>query len=266
MKAESLLDRILGPHGLSAVFQPIFQHQPDGWHLHALEALVRGVPGTNVESPEVLFAYVRRKHAEPQIDRKCVVEILEAAQSLDRGIRLGINVHASTLQQDDTFPRFLGETVARYGRPPVRFIIEIVEHSPCWSGHRFRRAVDALREIGFSVALDDVGVGHSNYRMILECRPDCFKIDRYLVAGSHADYHRRAVLRSIVELAARFGATAVAEGVETVDDLRTVLKVGVDMVQGFLLHRPATAAALGHGEIVSRAADGIPGMAQRAAS
>ncbi|HEX9631884.1 MAG TPA: EAL domain-containing protein [Gemmatimonadales bacterium] len=94
--------------------------------------------------------------------------------------------------------------------------------------------------------------------MILECRPDYFKIDAFLVAGAHGDYYRRAVLRSIVELAASFGGTAIAEGVESAADLRTVLSEGVRTVQGYLLARPAAAHMLGGGELLARAASRLP--------
>jgi EAL domain-containing protein (putative c-di-GMP-specific phosphodiesterase class I) len=95
-----------------------------------------------------------------------------------------------------------------------------------------------LRARGIGIALDDVGVGHSNYSMMLDCRPDLIKIDRYLVAGCHADPQRQAVLESIARLAPRLGARAVAEGVEEPDDLGTIRALGIDLVQGFLLSRP----------------------------
>lgn len=256
--AESLLDRILAPGALTVVFQPIFQRRADGWELHAFEALVRGPRGTNMECAEVLFEYVRRKRAEPDVDRVCIAEVLRAATLLGPDARLGFNVHAVTLEQDPGFPDFLERAVAASPFHAAALTLEIVEHSPSWSGRRFAAALTAVRELGFSIALDDVGLGHSNYRMILECSPDYFKIDRYLVSGSSGDFHRRAVLRSIVELAGSFGAYAVAEGVDNVNDLTAVLGEGIAAVQGFLLAEPAPAAVLGTGAYVRSAARRFP--------
>ncbi len=104
-----------------------------------------------------------------------------------------------------------------------------------------QRTLKGLRRIGVRIAVDDIGLGHSNYRMLLECRPDFFKIDRYLVKGSNGDAYRRAVLHSIAELAQKVGAHAVAEGVDNEADLHTVCAEGIEMVQGYLLSRPIPA-------------------------
>src|SRR5258706_11889872 len=120
----------------------------------------------------------------------------------------------------------------------------MVEHTPFWDLSGVRRAIDELRGHNMRLAVDDVGAGHSNYNMILDCRPDAFKVDAYLVRGCHDDHHRQAVLESIGVLADRFGAQVIAEGVEFDNDLEALLRLGVHYVQGYLLARPMTAAAL----------------------
>lgn len=255
---ETLLDRLLRPGAFRVVFQPILSHDQRGWQIHALEALIRGPRGTHMEYPEVLFEYVRRKSAEAAMDRHCVGEVLKAARPLGTQVTLSVNVHAATLEQDPGFPDHFREQVHEAGRLPSRVIVEIVEHAPPWAGRGFARALETLRTHGFAIALDDVGLGHSNFRMILECRPDYFKLDAFLVRGAHGDYYRRAVLRSIVELAASFGGTAVAEGLDNVDDLRIVLDEGVRAVQGYLLARPAPAEVLGGNDLMVRAVSRLP--------
>ena len=89
--------------------------------------------------------------------------------------------------------------------------------------------------------LDDIGLGQSNYLMMLECKPDYFKIDRHFVTECHRDFHRRAVLRSIAALALQFGSQVIAEGVETMADLETVNATGISLVQGWLFGRPRPA-------------------------
>ena len=252
-----LLDRLLQAGGISVVFQPILRLGADGWHLHGFEALVRGPAGTNIESPDVLFAYVRRKRAEVLVDRVCIREALKSALALGPLTRISLNVHAVTLESDDRFVDFLQGSLTEFWHDPARITIEIIEHSPARSTVRFARTLMMLRDRGFNIALDDVGLGDSNYRMILECRPDYFKVDRFLVHGSSRDYYRRSVIRSIVELAGSFGAHAVAEGVDNVDDLQTVVAEGYTLVQGYLLGRPGPAAHLG-GRAISQAARLIP--------
>jgi EAL domain-containing protein (putative c-di-GMP-specific phosphodiesterase class I) len=119
-----------------------------------------------------------------------------------------------------------------------------VEHAPPWDVVGFRTALERLRALGALIALDDVGLGHSNYMMILECRPDYFKVDRHFVEGCHRDFHRRAVLASVARLARPFGARVVAEGVEQPKDLAALRRLGITLVQGYLLARPAPVAEI----------------------
>lgn len=236
--AGRLWNQIVEPTGLTTAFQPIFEVGWGGRSVFALEALTRGPRGTNVERSDVLFEYVRRKRREAEIDRLAISAALREARGLPDMPGLSLNVHASTLEQDRLLPVWLAEQAQEYGIPCHRLIIEIVEHAPPWSGPSFLMSLDRLRGLGVRIALDDVGLGQSNFRMILDCQPDLLKIDRHFVAGAHADAHRMAVLESIGDLACRLGGRAVAEGIEDERDLDAALSVGLDLVQGYLLCAP----------------------------
>src|SRR6185295_18002860 len=176
------------------------------------------------------------------VDRACVSTVLRAARSFRDDVQLGINVHASTLAMDPEFLMFLGDAAATSGIAVERLVIEIVEHAPPWDVRAFRNALDGIRSIGARIALDDVGLGQSNYMMIVECRPHYFKIDRYFVHGALTDFYRQAVLASVAQLARPFGARVVAEGVESEADLAAARAVGIDLVQGYLFGRPHSGA------------------------
>ena len=237
----TLLDTILEPGRLSVVFQPIFEvvgtMRPT---LHAVESLIRGPRGTNAERPSVLFEYVRRKRAEALVDRACIAAALAEASTLPTIPKLSVNVHASTLGRDAGFPTFLLERARAAGIVPTRLIVEIVEHSPPLDVPSFRGALGALRDAGVTIALDDVGLGQSNYKMILDVRPDIYKLDRYLVCNAWNDPYRQVILDSLARMVRRLEARAVAEGVETAQELVAVEAAGIDLVQGFYLARPLT--------------------------
>jgi EAL domain-containing protein (putative c-di-GMP-specific phosphodiesterase class I) len=239
----TLLDAILTPGRLSVVFQPIFEVE-DGPRLFGLECLIRGPQGTNAERPAVLFEYVRRKRAEAVTDRACVAAIFEAAADLPGDPLLSVNVHACTLGRDPGFPDHLLAHADSAGVAPSRLVVEIVEHAPPLDDPGFRRALAALRAAGIAVALDDVGLGQSNYKMILDVRPDIYKLDRYLVAGALADPYRQIILDSLARMVRRLEARAVAEGVEEHEELVAVESAGIGLVQGFLFARPLSRQAL----------------------
>jgi EAL domain-containing protein (putative c-di-GMP-specific phosphodiesterase class I) len=235
-----LLDHILEPGSLSVRFQPVIDLAGSEPRPHYLEALIRGPKGTSAETPTILFEYARKKNKESAVDRACVRAILAEARALPEEAVIGINIHASTLAMDGSFVGFLVEELEASGVSPRRLVVEIVEHAPPWDVRGFQASLEALRRQGARIALDDVGLGHSNYMMILECRPDYFKVDRHFVEGCHRDFHRRAVLSSVAQLARPFGARVVGEGVETAADLATLKELGITLCQGYLLARPVS--------------------------
>ena len=267
MKNRCLLDQVMEPDGLSTLFQPILEARGTGWGLHALECLTRGPKGTNLESANLLFEYVRRKRKECDIDRVCVARALRCAGDLDTDASFSVNVHASTLGSDPEFPFFLEDMAEQNAIRASRLIVEIVEHTPFWDEATFLASLDALRRMRISVALDDIGIKHSNFRMVLNCRPDFFKIDRYLVEGCRKDYYRRAILESISKLALKVGSRVVTEGITNVGDLQVVSDLGIDLVQGYLFYKALTpedlsATPILHGQLVNPHAGIINGTHQ----
>ena len=245
MPADStLLDAILEPGRLSVVFQPMFEVCAARHQLFAIECLIRGPRGTNAERPSVLFEYVRRKRAEAAVDRACVATALADAGRLPGEPRLSLNVHASTLGRDPGFHDFLLKQAEEARIDRRRLVVEIVEHAPPLDVPSFRRALTELRDAGIAIALDDVGLGQSNYKMILDVRPEIYKLDRYLVSGAWSDPYRQVILDSLARMVRRLEARAVAEGVEDHHELAAVEAAGIDLVQGFLFARPLARADL----------------------
>lgn len=237
----TLVDQLLAPGALTVLYQPIVRLGSEGFRLHALECLTRGPADTNAARADVMFDYVRFKRMEPAVDRACVAAALAGASALPGQPHLSLNVHATTIGRDPGFPAFLAQTADVYGIDLARVTMEIVEHSHYADGPAFGHGLKSIRALGPRIALDDVGLGHSNYRRMLDAEPDYLKIDRYLVRGANYDLHRRAVVDSIAQLALRLGARAIAEGVETPDDLYSLTDSGIDLAQGHLLGHPMPA-------------------------
>jgi EAL domain-containing protein (putative c-di-GMP-specific phosphodiesterase class I) len=241
---QSLMERILEPGALSVRFQPVFEVHHHVTVVHYVECLIRGPQGTSVESPEILFEYARKKNREAAVDRQCLSVILHATRDLPSHVRLGLNVHASSLALDPGFVDFLAAEARKFDIHTDRLVVEIVEHAPAWDIEAFRGSLEHLRDLGMSIALDDIGLGHSNFMMVIECRPNYFKLDRYFVRGARTDVYRQAVLSSVAQLALPFGARVVAEGVETEADLEAIRQAGINLAQGYLFGQPTNEAGL----------------------
>jgi EAL domain-containing protein (putative c-di-GMP-specific phosphodiesterase class I) len=242
MSQGVLLDLLLRPGSLRAEFQPVVDVTAAGGPVHYLEGLIRGPRDTNVEKPEVLFGYARRKHAEAEVDRAALATILEAARDLP-AVSVAANVHTATLAADLDFLGFLGEQLSRNGIEPERLILELVEHGEPWDPRALLLNLEGLRSIGVRVALDDFGTGQANYAMLLDCAPDYLKIDRHFIHGCCTDPRRQVFVESLARLAVRIGSKVVAEGVENPADLIGVRQAGMGLAQGFLLGRPEPVSA-----------------------
>jgi len=236
--SEVALNRILQPGGIRPVYQPVVRANSGSVQTHGLECLSRGPIGSNFESADVLFDYVRLKREESLVDRACISVALQGARLLPSDLRLGINVHASTLGRDHGFLKFLRKATDAAQVDPKRLIIEIVEHAPPWDGVSFLSALAQIRALGAEIAVDDVGLGQSNFKMLLDVNPDYLKLDRYFVDGCAADPRRRSVISAIQQLATDSDAEIIAEGVEKAEDSRMLQSLGVTLMQGFMFSEP----------------------------
>jgi EAL domain-containing protein (putative c-di-GMP-specific phosphodiesterase class I) len=232
------LDSLLGGSALTFVFQPIFDITGYGLRTFAFEALTRGPSGTNFADASVLFDYLRLKRAAEKADKVCVSASLKEVAALPGAPRIAVNVHATTLEREPGFVAWILREAERNAIEPKRLIVEIVEQAQSFDLRRLRWAVAALREAGICLALDDLGCGYSNHRLIVELRPSLLKLDSFFTHNCHSDPRLQAVLRSLQMLATDLGARVVAEGVETEDELNVVRRSGIALAQGFGLARP----------------------------
>jgi EAL domain-containing protein (putative c-di-GMP-specific phosphodiesterase class I) len=238
MPLHEVFSEMLVPRNVRTVFQPIVDIRGGGARLHSVECLTRTPAEVSNVSPQDLFDHARQVGAEGLLDRSCMFAALCAAASLAGDFRVSVNVHASTLAADSEFPSFIAEASETSGIALSRLTIEIVEHSPPHGVKAFRTALAKLRELGMLVAIDDIGLGYSNFRMIVDAQADYFKIDRYFVSGIERDPYRFAVLESVAKLAGKVDARVIAEGIETATELGFVIEAGIDLVQGFYFSEP----------------------------
>lgn len=232
----SVLNPAALPGPLGTVLQTIVDTTEAVPKVFAVECLTRGPSGTELEQALPLFDYIRSHGLETEMDCATVGRALHAAAGL--APRIALNVHPCTLGDHGKFVRCLIEQTKAAGIDLSQMIVEVSEDRPARDPLAFAAALRALRDRGVAIALDDVGFGHSNYKAILDCRPEYMKIDRYFVHGASSDGGKRAVVRSILTLAEFFNARVIAEGVEEVEDHVALKALGVELFQGYLFSRP----------------------------
>lgn len=119
-----------------------------------------------------------------------------------------------------------------------RVVLEITERSSLDEVKDARRSVVELREIGFRIAIDDMGSGYAGLTSFALLEPEFVKLDMSLTREVHLNPTKQKVIRSMTDLCRDMGMNVVAEGVETVDERDTLLEIGCDLLQGFLFAKP----------------------------
>lgn len=231
------LQDILDQRNLSALFQPIM-NIADGTFL-GFEGLIRGPADSPLHSPINLFAAAKQQGLALEVEMLCRQIVLEsfAAQNLPGNLFLNVSPDALT------HPSFKnGQTLAyleNLGIDPKRIIIEITENQPTFDFEGMRNALLHYRNMGFKIAMDDLGEGFSSLRLWSELRPEFVKIDMHFVQGVNADPLKQQFIRSIQSIALSSGTQVIAEGIETEAEFRVIRDIGIACGQGYFIARPA---------------------------
>ncbi|MDR0350309.1 MAG: EAL domain-containing protein [Coriobacteriales bacterium] len=154
------------------------------------------------------------------------------------GLRLSINLHARHLREDESFPAFVGEVLARQGIENGEIELEITEHMALQATSANREALAEIRAFGVALSIDDMGIGYSSLTYISDFGVTCVKMDASLVSAIETDVQQQEIIRSIVQLSEQLGLTVIVEGVETKAQLDALLKLGVRCFQGYYFSKP----------------------------
>ncbi|WP_252090480.1 bifunctional diguanylate cyclase/phosphodiesterase [Pseudomonas sp. MWU13-3659] len=232
----SALSAILAQRSVHSLFQPIVCLSER--RILGYEALSRGPSNSPLHSPLNLFAIARQAGRLSELEVLCRESACRrfSEQGLEGKLFLNISPE-SLLEPHHPSGRTL-EMLEQVGLPPSRVVIELTEQTPTEDFQLLYNALHHYRDMGFSIALDDLGAGYSSLRLWSELRPDYVKIDRHFIDGIHLDPLKREFVGSILQIARASRAQVIAEGIELKEELAVLGEMGVDLVQGYLLGRP----------------------------
>jgi len=231
------LEQILSSRSLTPLFQPIVSCSQQA--IFGYEALIRGPSDSPLHAPLNLFDAASRSGHLVDVELLAREVAIEQFGKLDLPGHLFLNVTPGTILE----PRFKDGQTLRYlnhaGIDPQRVVIELTEQYPVDDYELLREAVSHYREMGFAIALDDLGAGYSSLRHWSELKPNYVKIDRHFVQNVNEDRSKRQFVRSILELAEGLGSRVILEGIETSDEYLTLQNMGLAFGQGYYFARPA---------------------------
>lgn len=224
---------VLRAQAVRSVFQPIVDLESGA--VTAYEALARG-PAGPLETPDVLFAEARRGGLLVELDEACRVAAFSGASRLGlvAPYTLFVNVEPEVL---DAAPLEDLLAIARNAPGELRVVIEITERALAARPAELLQTVARVRELGWAIALDDVGAESASLAFMALLRPDVVKLDLSLIQQPPSPATAE-VMHSVNAYAERSGALVLAEGIETEQHLSAARALGATLGQGWMFGRP----------------------------
>jgi EAL domain-containing protein (putative c-di-GMP-specific phosphodiesterase class I) len=220
-----------GLEGLWIAFQPIVAWGAQ--RIYGYEALVRTTEPT-MKSPLTFFNAAERLGRERELSR--TIRARAADVTPPDGARVFVNLHASDLGDEELY-----SPQSPLTRVAERVVLEITERMSLDHVDDLDARIRRLRSLGFRVAVDDLGAGYSGLSSFAQLEPDVAKLDMSLIRDVHAKPKKQSIVRSLQRLCVELGILLVAEGVESRDERDTLISLGCDLFQGYLLAKPGPA-------------------------
>ena len=221
-------DRAL--ESLSVVFQPIVDRRSR--KTMGFEALMR-TKEPSMPHPGALLEVAERLERLDEVGRRVRELAATSFRPHEDGMTLFVNLHPADLLDPNLYDR-----TAPLTKMAERVVLEITERAALDDITDTKHRVNELRRRGFKLAIDDLGAGYAGLTSFATLEPEVVKLDMSLIRGIEASPVRRHIVESMTRLCRELDMKVVAEGIETTAELATVIDLGCDHLQGYLLGRP----------------------------
>jgi EAL domain-containing protein (putative c-di-GMP-specific phosphodiesterase class I)/CheY-like chemotaxis protein len=216
---------------LWVAFQPIVRWSDRS--VFGYEALVRS-DEPSLNTPGLLFNAAERLGRARDVGRAVRRAVAESIPHAPAGTMMFVNLHAADLGDESLYAH--SSPLSAYGSSVV---LEVTERTSLHRVADVRGCVTKLRNLGFRIAVDDLGAGYAGLSSFSQLEPDVAKLDLSLVRGIDASSRKASIVRSMLSVCQReLGTFVVCEGVETEAERDTLASLGADLLQGYLFARP----------------------------
>lgn len=240
---EKEFKHIIANELISTKFQPIVCLATGD--IVAYEALSRGPEASIFENPTYLFEIAEELVLLEDLEMLCRKKAISNAKRLGldtKSTKLFINIDAACLVYPGHDKGKTKALIEESGLEIDNIVLEITERTFIKDSRIFYQALAHYQSQGFSIAIDDLGSGSAGLRLISEINPQKIKIDKFLIENIDKSFKKQAILKMLVEMCHKLflNSMVVAEGIETIDEYRTVKELAVDWGQGYLFGKPSS--------------------------
>ena len=223
---------ILFERRIYSVYEPIVE--VNNHVVFGYESLVRGPEDSEFKMPATLFGAAEDYDMVYELDCLCRASGLNGAIDFPEGTKLFLNILPTAFHDPNFRAERLIKTLESCQLSPTDVVFEISEQESIENFSAFKEARDNMRSLGFEFALDDTGSGYAGLETLLEISPEYIKMDRAFVSGVDEDPARQDLLSTLLTLAEKMGAKVIGEGLDTLEELEMLGKLGIHFGQGWL--------------------------------
>ncbi len=233
------LEYIIREKKIRTVFQPIISLRDGSVLGH--EALSRMTCETVIKSIEMLFSSAGEFDRLWDLELLCRITALEAAYKFmipPYSKKLFLNVNPNIIRDQSFREGFTRSFLEQYEISPGNVIFEITERDVISDMTGFRATIDHYKNQDYKIAIDDAGAGYSGLNLITDINPNYIKLDMKLIRNVNIDSLKYALVRGMVEFSKVSNVLLIAEGIETYEELSTLVNLGVQYGQGYFIQKP----------------------------
>jgi EAL domain-containing protein (putative c-di-GMP-specific phosphodiesterase class I) len=218
---------------LWVAYQPIVLAKTG--QIYGYEALMRSREET-LPHPGAMLEVAEKLDRLDALGRAVRRRAAEGMSTAQEGTLLFVNLHTTDLLDPE-----LVSPDSPLARIAHRVVLEITERSSIERIKDVRERVAQLRQMGFKIAVDDLGAGYAGLTSFALLEPEIVKLDMSLVRNVHKSGTRQKLIQSMATLCKDMGMLVVGEGVETMEERQALIELGCDLLQGYLLAKPGPA-------------------------
>ena len=233
LRGREQINRLIEDRMVDYAFQPIVDARSG--QVHAYEALMRPRLG-ELSNPSDVLRLATVQSRLPELEELTFTQALKDYQRQREAFgdaRIFINSIPNQLIDYGVIAKFQ----EKYGLEPNKLVVEIIENEQTDAGV-MEKKIDIIRKMKAGLAIDDYGSGYSSELTLLYMSPDYVKIDMSIVRNVDKDVNRQALVASTIQYCKTRNIKIIGEGVETYDEMETLIRLGVDYMQGYYLGRP----------------------------
>lgn len=236
---EETVEKIIEERSITPFFQPIVSLR-DGT-VYGYEALSRVSDCEIKMSSDDLFTIASASGKAWRLEQICRSAILTKVNKNARifnTCKLFLNISPQVLVEDMFYTGFDEAYLSRYSVEAEGIVFEITEKDSVSDTSRMNELVTSYKNRGFEIAIDDLGSCYSGLNLVCEIAPKYIKLDRSLINQVSKNNSRYILIKNLVDYANSMNIKLIAEGIETSDDLSTLIKLGIHYGQGYFIARP----------------------------